>query len=59
LRSLLKDGQPVWGVKLRKDEVRYDIGGFAGYFRAFFDFSLTDGELGEEFRQYVQKVLRI
>ena len=55
IRSLLKSGRPVWGVKLRKDEVRYDIGGFAGYFRAFFEFSLADEELGEEFRQYVSE----
>jgi UTP--glucose-1-phosphate uridylyltransferase len=55
IRSLLKSGRPVWGTKLRKDEARYDIGGFAGYFKAFFDFSLADEDFGEEFRQYVRK----
>lgn len=55
IRLLLKDGRPVWGVKLRKDEVRYDIGGFTGYFKAFFDFSLADADFGEEFRQYARK----
>jgi UTP--glucose-1-phosphate uridylyltransferase len=55
VRSLLKNGHPVWGVKLRRDEVRYDIGGFAGYFKAFFDFSLADEDSGEEFKQYVRE----
>ncbi|MFC1713340.1 UTP--glucose-1-phosphate uridylyltransferase [Candidatus Poribacteria bacterium] len=52
---LLRDERPVWGVPLRKDEVRYDIGGFAGYFRAFFDFAMTDEEVGEEFRHYARR----
>lgn len=55
IRSLLKNGHSVWGVKLRKDEVRYDIGGFAGYFKAFFDFSLADEDVGEEFRRHARK----
>jgi UTP--glucose-1-phosphate uridylyltransferase len=54
IRLLLKNGHPVWGVKLREDETRYDIGGFAGYFRAFFDFALTDEDAGEEFQQHVR-----
>lgn len=55
LRSLLRDERPVWGVKLGEDEVRYDIGGFAGYFKAFFDFSLADEDFGEEFRRYARE----
>jgi UTP--glucose-1-phosphate uridylyltransferase len=54
IRMLLKDGYPVWGVRLRKDEKRYDIGGFSGYFKAFFDFSIKDKEFGEEFTEYVK-----
>jgi len=55
IRSLLKSGRPVWGVTLRENEARYDIGRLTGYFRAFFDFSLADEDFGEEFRQYVTK----
>jgi len=55
IRLLLEDGHPVWGVKLRRDEVRYDIGGFAGYFKAFFDFSLADEDFGEEFSRYARE----
>jgi UTP--glucose-1-phosphate uridylyltransferase len=55
IRLLLKDGRPVWGVKLGKDEVRYDIGGFIGYFKAFFEFSLADEDFGEEFGEHVRE----
>ncbi len=57
IRLLMENGRPVWGGKLRKDEVRYDIGGFAGYFKAFFDFALMDEDVGEEFRQYTRRRL--
>jgi UTP--glucose-1-phosphate uridylyltransferase len=57
IRLLLKNKRPVWGVKLREDEVRYDIGNFPGYFRAFFDFSLADKDCGEEFRHYAREKL--
>ena len=55
IRLLLKNGHPVWGVRLGKGEVRYDIGEFAGYFKAFFDFSLTDKDFGEEFSRHVRE----
>lgn len=55
IRLLLKDGHSAWGVKLGKDDVRYDIGEFAGYFKAFFDFSLADEDFGEGFRQYARE----
>ena len=55
IRLLLRNERPVWGARLRKDEIRYDIGGFAGYFKAFFDFALADEEVGEEFRQYIRR----
>ncbi len=56
IRLLLKSGRSVWGVKLG-EEVRYDIGGFPGYFKAFFEFSLADEDFGEEFRQYTRQRL--
>jgi len=56
IRLLLKSGRPVWGVKL-KNEVRYDIGSFPGYFKAFFEFSLADEDFGEEFSQYMRQRL--
>jgi len=56
IRLLLRNGRPVWGVKL-KNEVRYDIGSFPGYFKAFFEFSLADEDFGEEFGQYMKERL--
>ena len=55
IKLLLKKGRPVWGVRLRKGETRYDVGGFASYFKAFFDFAMTDEDAGEEFRKYVRE----
>ena len=57
IRLLLRREHTVWGVKLGKNESRYDIGGFAGYFKTFFDFAIEDEDAGEEFKQYVQKRL--
>lgn len=53
MRLMLKSKEKVWGIKLKPDEVRYDIGNFQNYFEAFFDFSINDPELGKNFRKYV------
>ncbi|MGQ9630189.1 MAG: UTP--glucose-1-phosphate uridylyltransferase [bacterium] len=52
IRIMLKEGARVFGVKLGPNETRYDIGNFQSYFRAFFDFCISDSELGEDFRRY-------
>lgn len=57
IRLCLRDGLEVWGSKLRKGEKRYDIGSLNGYFKAFFDFSIKDEEYGEDFGEYVRKVI--
>jgi UTP--glucose-1-phosphate uridylyltransferase len=44
-------------VKLRKDEHRYDVGGFESYFKAFLDFALEDPEYGYMVRQYMRQKL--
>ena len=38
IRLMLHDGKKMLGVRLPKDEARYDIGSFASYYRAFLDF---------------------
>lgn len=53
IRLMLRAGYPILGVKLAEGERRYDIGNFKSYYEAFFDFSLSDPELGEMFRRYV------
>ncbi|MCE5248870.1 NTP transferase domain-containing protein [bacterium] len=54
MNTLLKMGRKVIGVKLRKDEHRYDVGGFESYFKAFLDFALDDPEYGYLVRQYMR-----
>ncbi len=57
IRLLLEKGTTAWGVRLTEGEVRYDIGDFEGYFRAFLDFSLADQDFGEGFKQYVRELV--
>ncbi|MBN1294135.1 MAG: UTP--glucose-1-phosphate uridylyltransferase [Candidatus Latescibacteria bacterium] len=54
MSTLIKMGRKVIGVKLRKDEHRYDVGGFESYFKAFLDFALEDPEYGYMIRQYMR-----
>ena len=57
MNTLIKMGHKVIGVKLRKDEVRYDVGGFESYYKAFLDFALEDPEYGYMIRQYMRQKL--
>lgn len=58
IRLLIQDGLPVFGVMLRADERRLDIGGFETYFEAFFLLALTDAELGEHMVKWVEEWLQ-
>lgn len=51
--GLLRNGASVYGVKLDEEERRYDIGDFASYFRAFFDFALDDEKYGYTLWQHL------
>ena len=53
MNTLIKMGHKVMGVKLHKDEHRYDVGSFETYFKAFMDFALEDLEYGYMIRQYM------
>ena len=57
MNTLIKMGRKIMGVKLRKDEHRYDVGGFESYFKAFLDFALEDPEYGYMTRQYMRTKL--
>ena len=57
MNTLAKMGKKIMGVKLRKDEQRYDVGGFESYFKAFLDFALEDPEYGYMVRQYMRQKL--
>lgn len=53
IRQLIRDGETVYGVRLRPDETRYDIGNFEAYFRAFVEFALADEKHGDALRDYI------
>jgi UTP--glucose-1-phosphate uridylyltransferase len=55
IRLLVQRGRRVCGVKLSPGEVRYDIGDFASYFRAFCEMAIADEKYGYTFRQYLTR----
>ena len=57
INTLIKMGHKVIGVKLRKNEQRYDVGSFESYFKAFLDFALEDIEYGYMVRQHMRTKL--
>ncbi len=57
IRLLMKEGGKVFGVCLRADERRYDIGNFQAYFRAFVEFALEDEKQGPALRKHLEALL--
>jgi UTP--glucose-1-phosphate uridylyltransferase len=58
IRLLVQGGERVIGVKIGRDEQRYDIGNFRSYFEAFIDFALHDSDLGPGLKRYLEGRLR-
>jgi UTP--glucose-1-phosphate uridylyltransferase len=59
VRLILQDGGRAFGVRLRPDERRYDIGNFESYFRAFVEFALADEKQGAALREYLKELLDV
>jgi UTP--glucose-1-phosphate uridylyltransferase len=57
IRRIIQDGGKVYGVRLRADERRYDVGNFDSYFQAFVEFSLADEKCGPALRRYLKSIL--
>ncbi|HUJ11667.1 MAG TPA: UTP--glucose-1-phosphate uridylyltransferase [Verrucomicrobiae bacterium] len=57
IRLLMHEGAKVYGICLRRDERRYDIGNFQAYFRAFTEFALADEKQGPALRQHLETLL--
>ena len=53
-KLLVQMGEPVYAWTLAPDEIRYDVGNFESYFRAFVDFALADERFGYLTRKYVK-----
>ena len=58
IRLLIKNGYPVYGVKLKSGEKRYDIGNFGSYYRTFIELALSDKEFGKPLKEYLQKLIK-
>lgn len=56
IRLIIQGGGKVYGVRLRSEERRYDIGNFDSYFRAFVEFALADEKHGPSLRQYIERL---
>jgi UTP--glucose-1-phosphate uridylyltransferase len=54
IRLLIRGGERVYAWPLDPDQVRYDVGNFQSYFRAFVDFALADERFGYLARQYIK-----
>ncbi len=54
IRLLIRGGERVYAWPLDPGQVRYDVGNFLSYFRAFVDFALADERFGYLARQYVK-----
>jgi UTP--glucose-1-phosphate uridylyltransferase len=57
IRTLIKKGGKVVGMRLPTAERRFDIGNFESYFQAFCEFALADPRYGPELREYMRKLL--
>ena len=57
IRRLIQDGHQVYGMLLRPDEKRFDIGNFESYFRAFLTFALTDEKYGRNLKEHLKELL--
>lgn len=57
IRLMIREGKPVYGVRLRPEERRYDIGNFEAYFRAFVEFALADPKHGDSLRDYIKTLV--
>jgi len=51
IRSLIDRGEPVYGLRLRPQERRFDIGNFESYFETFLMFALSDPTHGPGLRR--------
>ena len=58
IRSLLREGGPVWCVPLDADSRRYDIGTPLTYWEAFADYALGDETEGTSFRELLRGRLK-
>ena len=58
IRLIINGGGKVYGVRLGRDEHRYDVGNFDSYFQAFVEFALADEKCGAALKEYLNLMLQ-
>ncbi len=58
IQLILENGGKGYGLRLRPDERRFDIGNFGSYFRAFTEFALADPNFGPDLREFVRSLVK-
>jgi UTP--glucose-1-phosphate uridylyltransferase len=58
IRSTIRQGGKVIGVRLPPGERRYDIGNFESYYAAFVEFALADTKYGAALREHLLSLLK-
>jgi UTP--glucose-1-phosphate uridylyltransferase len=59
IRAVIRNGGKAYGVRLRANERRYDIGNFDSYFQAFVEFALADPRYGAALRRHIEDLLHV
>lgn len=54
IKVLIQMGEPVYAWPFSPEQIRYDVGNFESYFRAFVDYALTDQRYGYLIRKYIK-----
>lgn len=57
IRLIIQQGGKVLGMRLQKNERRFDIGNYDAYFRAFVEFALADEKYGASLRKFLVQLL--
>jgi UTP--glucose-1-phosphate uridylyltransferase len=57
IQLILENGGKGYGLRLRPNERRFDIGNFGSYFRAFTEFALADPKYGPGLRDFVRSLV--
>jgi UTP--glucose-1-phosphate uridylyltransferase len=56
-RLLLRQGGRILGLRLGRNEHRYDVGNFESYFQAFIESALSDPQCGARVRRFVKDLI--
>lgn len=59
MQRVLREGGKGIGIRLPKNEPRFDIGNFESYFQTFVDFAMSDPQFGPGLTNYLREKLKV